>query len=432
MNVCSARTILLSTVVVVVAGYANAAVVKVSPERMQGWVIVTNQGARAELVNHGPAVYERANPFLADDDTDLGQGAYYASIGLAAGSTLPTAWLGLDTFDGRPLAGTALKRITSLEYYAYNIHIPTGTPNRNNWSSWKGWWTYPKQLIQLQLTARSPDGQQRKQFWFMPWQKHKVRGENCGRHCRKWLRYDAMNFNHPGPMMCGRWFTFGPPRQEFASWSELIDAYGDWTLVPTSMAGPAEGGWKSAGWDETTDPAGSPTCTATGTCLNFVVGARKEDAAVFEPEKIKWANDYRGFRGYVDRFTLGIDGKRVTYDFEPDPGVRPPRVIELSNQQAAKMDPDATDLVKISGTVVDRTNAMFALDDGSGCVIFGFLYKDIKTTENPARLGEHWSVCGHMERIPFEPENGPPIIWTCVGHMKKLSSGRIPESRRVR
>ena len=129
----------------------------------------------------------------------------------------------------------------------------------------------------------------------MPWQKHKVRGENCGRHCKKWLRYDAIK----------------------------------------------------------------------------------------------------------------------------------------SNEEAAKMAPDATDLVKIRGTFVDRTNAMFALDDGSGCAIMGFLYRDIKTTENPARLGESWSVWGHIERVPFEPDDGPPLLWTSPSHMTKLSPAEDAESAPV-
>jgi len=68
-------------------------------------------------------VYERQRAFIADDGTDLGKGAYYASIGFEAGASPPSAWLGLDTFDNQTLAGTALKRITSLEYYAYNGHI---------------------------------------------------------------------------------------------------------------------------------------------------------------------------------------------------------------------------------------------------------------------------------------------------------------------
>jgi len=411
---------LLVAVVVPGSANVNAEVVTISPEQMQGWVIVTNQGATADLVTYGPAVYEREEAFVADDGHDLGKGAYYATIGFEAGTTPPSAWLGLDTFRGRPLAGVALKRITSLAYYAYNAHIPVGTGNPKHWTSWKLWWTYPRQLIQVQLTAQSPDGKQRKQFWFMPWQKLKIRGENCGRHCKKWLRYDALHFNHPGACMCGRWFTVGPPQQEFASWGNLIEAYGDWTLVPTSTASFAEGGWKSAGWDDTTDPEGIPTCTATGTGLNFVVGARKEWAAVFGSEAIRWANDYRGFKGYVDWFTLGIDGKSVTYNFEPAARAKPPKIVELNNKDAANVKPDTLDLVKITGTVVDRTGAMFALEDGSGCLVYGFLYRDIKTPENPTKVGERWSVWGHIEKVPFEPADGPPLIWTCVDHMRRL------------
>jgi hypothetical protein len=282
------------------------------------------------------------------------------------------------------------------------------------------WWTYPRQLIQLQLTAQSPDGKQRRQFWFMPWQKYKIRGENSGRHCKKWLRYDPIQGDAPGPVMCSRWFTFGPPQQEFASWAELTKDYGDWTLVPTSKDAFADGGWKSAGWDKETEPPGSPACTATGRCMNFVVGARKEFAAVFDSDAVRWANDYRGFEGYIDHFTLGIDDQQITYNFEPARDAKPPRVVELDAKTAAALKPDHDDLVKLTGTVVDRTNAMFALDDRSGTIIQGFLYRDIKTTENPARVGERWSVWGHMQRVPFQPADATPLIWTCPAHMTKL------------
>jgi len=421
MKQCLLYMILLTAVAVRAALGADTRLVTVSPDDMQGWVVVTHQGATADLVNYGPAVYEREKAFIADDGQDLGKGAYYATIGLKAGTMPPSAWLGLDTFGDRELAGTALRRITRMEYYAYNAHIPVATSNPKHWTSWKGWWIYPRQLIQLQLTAQSPDGAERKQFWFMPWQKFKVRGENCGRHCKKWLRYDAIEFNQPGPVMCGRWFTAGPPPQEFPSWAELVDAYGDWTLVPTSTASFADGGFKSPGWDDATDPPGSPACTATGTCLNFVTGARKEYAAVFGPETVRWANDYRGFKGYVDRFTLGIDGKEVTYDFEPAAGAEPPLIAELSNTEAAARKPDEKDLVKITGTVVERTNGMFVLDDGSGSLVYGFLYRDVVTPHNPARLAERWSVWGHLQRVPFEPDGGPPLIWTCPAHMTRLS-----------
>ncbi len=177
----------------------------------------------------------------------------------------------------------------------------------------------------------------------MPWQKHKIRGENSGRHCKKWLRYDPIHWDAPGPVMCGRWFTFGPPKEEFASWAEVIRDYGDWTLVPTSNKASADGGWKSPGWDEKTDPPGAPASTATGTCLNFVIGARKEFAAVYGSDTVRWANDYRGFQGYVDWFTLGIDGKHITYNFEPAADASPPKITELTAKAAAALKPGKGD-----------------------------------------------------------------------------------------
>ena len=165
---------------------------------------------------------------------------------------------------------------------------------------------------------------------------------------------------------------------------------------------------------------GSPTCTATGRCLNFVVGARKGTDAVFTIEVVRWSNDHRGFKGYVDWFTFGVDGRKVTYNFEPGPAARPPGIVPLTNKEAAKVKRDSRDLVRIAGTVVERTGGMFALDDGSGCVIRGFLYKDIVTPENPARVGQRWTVWGHMEKVPFQPPDEPPLIWTCVQHMKRL------------
>jgi hypothetical protein len=87
------RMILLVAVVVPSSVPAYAAVVTVTPEHTQGWGIVTNQGATADVVAYGPAVYEREKAFVADDGQDLGKGAYYATIGFEAGTTPPSAWL---------------------------------------------------------------------------------------------------------------------------------------------------------------------------------------------------------------------------------------------------------------------------------------------------------------------------------------------------
>ncbi len=75
MKVHSLRMTLLIAAIGAGAAWGKEAVVTVSPEDMQGWVIVTNKGAAAGLVNGGPAVYERDKAFTAEDGRDLGTGA---------------------------------------------------------------------------------------------------------------------------------------------------------------------------------------------------------------------------------------------------------------------------------------------------------------------------------------------------------------------
>jgi len=423
-------------VAAILAAGARAAVVIVSPGDMQGWSMETNQGATANLVNYGPPVYETANAWTAQDGTSLGTGAFYATLDGAGYSpdTPPSAWLGTDTFNGASLADVTLNRITKLEYYAYVGHIPNAGPtNPANWESWKGWQKFPRQPLSLQLTAESPDGSSRKQFWFMPWadctQPKNVRGDNCGQNCKKWLRYDCINFNYPGPSMCGRWYSPTSPEEQFTSWSALVASYGAWKLVATSNS-PWPTGFKSAGWDSSTEPAGNPTCTATGKCINFEIGARKSvPDAIFFQTGITWTNDYLLFKGCVDRFTLGIDGVEVTYDFEPGPDAEPPIVVATNNRSVydrITYNPLFQNgrYTKVVGKCIERNAAVFKLDDGSGRIIHGFLFKNtgMLTTdgENPANVGEHWSVLGYFEKPPFEPASGPWCIWTAVSHMRKI------------
>lgn len=444
--VCTLMTVALA----VAAVSAQAAVVTVTPENMGGWSIETSRGAVASLANYGYAVAQRPatinnvtgkGPWTAEDGTSLGQGAYYATL---AQSGYSTAWLGLDTWNGQSLAGVALNSITRLEYYALNAHMPSiGSPP---WDAWT-YWQYSRQPIQLQITAQSPDGTDRKQFWFLPWEPvgwdpsrgSFLRGDKAGVNTNKWCRYDCINFNNPGPYMAGYWYC-PDPEIAFKSWNKPADApdtvisqFGNYTLVSTSND-PYPTGMKSAGWDGMTDPPGSPLCTGTGRCINFEVGARKGGPLhLYLQDGVSWETDFQQFRGYVDRFTLGIDGTNETYDFEPSAAAEPPQVVCMNIKSTYSSivprlnqpQPGKT-MVKIVGEVAARGNPRFWVDDPYGfgavptgvpqIVCYTFEGDPMKATNNmwpnPTFVGDFWSVTGILERPVFEAANDIWPIWS--------------------
>jgi hypothetical protein len=149
--------------------------------------------------------------------------------------------------------------------------------------------------------------------------------------------------------------------QKFYDWSQLCSVYGEATLVATSTTfDTLNGQFKSAGWDGSTDPIGSPTATATGMPLNFQVGARKyiyKDIWGSATSK-NWFPESVNFRGYVDTFTMGIDYGTPeepnvverTFDFEPAPGMTKPTTVALNMRSICEGE-------AISGVSTgDRTN----------------------------------------------------------------------------
>jgi hypothetical protein len=427
---------------------ASAVTVTVSPDNMGDWSVVTNNGGTLDFAAYGSPVYERANAWTADDGTPLGRGSVFITLEGKYTGTGSTSWLGLDKFNGASLAGTALSSITKLEYYAYLGRIPTGSSG-GDWTSWKGWYRFPHQPISLQITAESPDGIQRRQFWWMPWGAYSatkpatIRGDNSGRYGKKWLRYDCINFNNPDSGMGGRWYQPGYytwsggvstcvyAEEQFLTWASLVSTYGSWKLVATSTSyDPDNGQFKSVGWDDSTVPVGRTTCTGTGKCINFEWGARKSggtDLHLFFEEGRSWENTTQMGKGCIDRFTLGINGVEVTYDFEPAASATAPKIVELNNNAAY----DSTihqptvwsrQMTKICGKVIPIAGeaAWFSIDDGSGKQIWGCMMTPSGDGERPANMwdGAVWSVWGYMEKMPFEPADGPWLIWTTPAHMK--------------
>lgn len=449
---------------------AQAIVVTVTPESMGGWAIETSLGGAASIANYGYAVAQRPayingspkpGPWIADDGTNLGQGAYYASL-IHTGTS--TAWLGLDVFNGQSLAGVPLSRIKTLFYYCLNAHLPT-ISIAGDWSSYT-WWQYCRQPIQLQITAQSPDGSDRKQFWFLPFEPAGfdpggdgsfLRGDKCGVNTNKWMGLNCINTANstpPGlPSVAGYWYC-PDPEMAFQSWDNpgllpnVISQFGDYVLVPTSND-PYPAGWKSAGWDDTTDPVGTPLCNGTGKCINFEIGARKGGAMhIYMQDGLTWTNDFNQFRGYVDRFTMGIDsngdgddldaGEKFTYDFEPSPGTPAPKTVCMTIKSsydavAAGVNnpqPGKT-MVRFCGQVANRGVPRFWMDDpfGFGGVPTGvpqvacytFEGDPMKATKNPwpnpTYIGDIFSVTGILERPRIEPVEDIPCSWSSWGKL---------------
>lgn len=463
--------VFLASIVVFSATAAQSAVVTVSPENMNGWSIVVNpggsdydvtfygEGGSGELTNCGAAVWEKEEPFVYYSDEaektgrfELGRGAFYATCNYAGisygGATPSNVWIGTDTFNGQPLAGVTLNRITEMKYYAYVAKIVCRQqPSHPSWDFMQ-YWTYPRHPITLQLTIEDPTGTTRRQLWYTPWHKTKVRGENSGQNAKKWILYDCMAPDDPNePFITNRWYCCvdgGSQDQIFPTWADVLQTYGDWKLVPTSTTfNPDQGQFKSSGWDNSTTPVGTPQCTATGKCLNFEVGARKWSTPIFgEGASISWGVDYIGFRGYMDHFTLGIDGTSVTYDFEPAANAPDPKILARANRSQfdkilGKPFVQNSLMTMVYGKLPDVENNLslhaswFTIDDGSGLTIpirvqkMSFLVDGVmnrQIEENHALVDEYWSAWGLLEKPRLSAHYTNPalpyVLWTTRSHCK--------------
>ncbi len=462
-----------------------------------GWSIVTNKMGVGKITATGPSVcetpyepfkaYELYNVAASSDfprwtiideslvKQDLGRGAFYASCdrhyGYGVNSPTPSSvWLGTDQHGGRSLAGVKLKQITKMKYYALVTGVPSWLkPGASDagWDSWKEGWYNPRFPIQLTLTVEGPAG--RKQLWYRPWGNHVTIGDQAsdGR-LSVWEQYDCLNY--------GRWLCTGSVSWEqpvqFENWSEVLAAYGEYSLVSTSTGyDPANGQFKSVGWtdpndpphpidgkDLVTDPPGSTTSTGTGKCLNFWVGARFYRLKRPDEDGYKtWYPESIGFRGQMDYFEFAVnystgptpDIVDVTYDFEPAPEEPGPRLVYLSQsclshvngadtllrkrgEPESQYDPVANPLknnkedrlydvlFKVSGRVTEKLNAYSVLDDGARLSIPTRVYMVLQnrweTPANPMGVGQYWSSWGLLER--FRANGAAPlvtkplIVWT--------------------
>lgn len=344
MKVSFVVALAILSVVTGLASSVCADVVTITPSNPGDWSWTYN--APGSSKQH--AYFTKGGPALAEGNPiPTGNGAFYAWLGWGGGdyaSTPYSAWIGLDKFHGVNLSGIKLSQIKKLEYTVYNA---------GQWNQDQGGMNprrFPGQPFMVSLNIVDPNTNPRC-LWFRPW-GHRPLGWQHWNNRRAWLTLDAINMtstpdfgraesSDQWPALWYNWWfdnaTPHPkPNSVYTSFAQMCAAtssgsalFGDSTLAPTSTTyDPANGQWKSAGWDDTTVPVGDPRrSTGTGKPLNLWIGARKAVVG----ELGAWCTESMNFSGYVDTVTLGIDldndgvlqdSEVTTFDFasdEPEP-----------------------------------------------------------------------------------------------------------------
>lgn len=343
------RLCFLGVLALLLAASACCDTVTVSPTNMNGWSVVVNRFGLGYFTTSGVLQYETTAGFPS------GRGAFYAMCqggGQSTSDKTPdTVWLGVDTFNGQPLAGIKLNQIKKLQYTAYVSDMPTVEDTVNQWK-------YPREPITLQFVVTDNTTFTRN-LWFRPWSNSPEGfgyGGNPADQLARWITYDCINCTPTwtGPRNGGTTITpvWSEPEgnQVFHSWAEVCAVYGEAMLVATSTTfNPSARQQKSPGWDNSTNPIGSSISTGTGMPLNFEVGARKfahSNIWSNQGSNTSWYRESVFFKGYVDTFTMGIDYGtpeapnvvETTFDFEPDETTPKPELVSMNLRSACEGD----------------------------------------------------------------------------------------------
>lgn len=448
-----------------------------------GWSIVTNRFGVGEISPTGPSMGEILYPWNTELDgsgLDMGRGAFMATCeyngqGTATpeAKTPSTIFLGVDEFNGQPLAGIKLNQIKSLNYWSYVSKAPNrmlSGSSPDNWDSWSMSWLTPNQPIQVHLTVRLPAAHSlgygpfydRFCLQYRPWGST-IRGDdkfedgvgywkfyNCiatGRWMRPDLDKDAPVVEIPN------WYTMlgiavGPAGNQCT--------IGDCELVASTYTYTKYGAdFKSPGWNGTTIPEGWMNTNGTGKAINLTVGARMS-VLKWPSDPDVWRNwahmESIGARMQMDLFTLGIDlnnnghdndaGEKVTYNFEPAADDNRPRIAYISQKdlrlggvntilENRPIQGRYDTLFKVGGrtTAVGNLagNPWYEVDDGSGLAQPVRTYTQrVQNSDNLwLNTGQYRQAWGHLEipRWPYTvgtPSTPLPyVLWTDEGRVQR-------------
>jgi hypothetical protein len=333
-------------------------------------------------------------------------------------------------------------------------------------------WLYPSQPMMMQLTVRMPLEMGYGEFYgrvvltYRPWGES-IKGDTKNEAgIGRWLFYDCLS--------SGQWMLSGTdkdaPMVAIPSWSALLNytvgqsgnqtTLGNCELTPSTNYYQKWGpGYKSPGWNGTTNPEGWPNTNGTGKAINFTLGARMSvNKWPGETVMTSWAHmESIGARAQMDWFTLGIDkngngndndaGEKFTFNFEPAADDTRPTIAYISQKDLRKGGVNAVienrtsaickagvydTLFKIAGRIPDggvgnlSANPWFEVNDGSNLSAPTRAYTNL--IGNPDNLwldaGQFKQAWGFLEipRWPYTVGNPtielPYVLWTDESHVQ--------------
>lgn len=264
---------------------AGADTVVVTPGNMVGWTVGLEQGGVAN-----PPVAEMIGDYPAAPPA--GAGSLHLHTRYDDSNQLQKVYFGTNDY-----SGVALSSITSLKFWTYLAYrdYSTGLPPM------------------FELMADSGTTAQQRRYWFVPnasaiqvgvWQEWDLTAS--GNSQGYWMLMNSSSTNYKG------------------DWAWLKGRYGSGTAkLQTPYVG------------DYTSPLDAQLRMAnqSGTSISFKIGAGKAiiggtEANMYNNGDGAWWQTSCSINGYVDKFTIGIDGVETVYDFEPVP--EPSALIALA------------------------------------------------------------------------------------------------------
>ena len=341
------------------ASVAVAETVVVRPLDMKGWVYDKKSGSNTYMG-------AQAGFQTAPEGDPLPPGAFFGQTGGGRG-TCGQVMIGTNAFNG-----TLLSSITKLQYTAYTYtrdEVPTDH------------WEYGSaKPFELQLAIRKDAAANWRYYLYMP--SYGASGVTI--QYDTWQTFDCMTQ--------GAFYECGSGAATYRTWAQMVAVNPVTCIWPY----PQEGYALADAWDTSY----GTKSTGTGCALNFSAGYREPNTPFYDMYKQSY-----NFKGFVDNFTIGVNGVDTVYDFEPRAPVgmsnRATRDT-IMNTAREKLVVALWGRVSANNFDLDWPCEFFEIDDGSGLPI-----KVICGEGCDVGIGNYVSAKGI-----FNNSVSPPVLYT--------------------